>query len=129
MPLANSSVERSRSVSSRRNKSRPPRFCANIQFRSAVRMLPACSRPVGLGAKRTVTLMLKLLAEFVGDGIAPIAAEIFGGDLHPGRRLPTLVLGEIEHALDLLHHLRRMTARHDLGQRQFQLDQAIENVV
>src|SRR6476469_3417517 len=100
MPSANSSVERSRSVSSRRSSSRPPRCRANIQFRSAVRMLPACRRPVGLGAKRTVTLMLELLAELVGYGIAPVAAEILGGDLDPRRRLPAFILGEVEHALD-----------------------------
>ncbi len=112
---ANSSVERSASVSSRRRRKRPPCFRANSQLNSAVRILPACSRPVGLGAKLTVTVIDKLLAEFVGDGIAAVAAEILGGDLHARRRLPALILGEIEHALDLLHHLRRMPARDDLG--------------
>src|SRR5688572_5869249 len=100
MPLANSSVDRSRSVSSRRRMKRPPLARANRSLSSAVRILPAWSRPVGLGAKRTVTLIaLQLLAEFVGDGVAPVAAEILGGDLDARRRLPPLVFGEIEHAL------------------------------
>ena len=57
IPAANSAVERSRSVSSRRSRKLP--FCerANSQLISARRMLPTWSIPVGLGAKRTATLM------------------------------------------------------------------------
>jgi len=39
--------------------------------------------------------------EGVGDGIAPVAAEGAGGDLDPRRRLPSFVLGQIDHAPDL----------------------------
>src|SRR4029079_19159785 len=43
------------------------------------------------------------LAKLIHDGIAAIASEVARGDLHAGRRLTPLVLGEIEQALDLLH--------------------------
>src|SRR5688500_2117573 len=103
MPSANSSVDLSASVSSSLRRKRPS-FCrANIQLRRAVRILPACSRPVGLGAKRTVTLISQLLAKFVGDGITPVAPEILRSDFHAGRGLTPLIFGEIEHPLHLCH--------------------------
>ena len=43
----------------------------------------------------------EILAELIDDRIAAIAAEIPGRNLHAGRGLAALVLGEIEHALDL----------------------------
>ena len=55
MPSAKASVERCTSVSSRRSQNVPPCLRANSQLRMAVRTLPTCRRPVGLGAKRTVT--------------------------------------------------------------------------
>ena len=42
------------------------------------------------------------IPEPVGDGIAAVAAEILLGDLHAGRRLPALVLGDVEQVLDAL---------------------------
>ncbi len=44
--------ERARSRSSIRSRKRPPPERANSQASSAVRRLPRCSRPLGLGAKR-----------------------------------------------------------------------------
>jgi cyclophilin family peptidyl-prolyl cis-trans isomerase len=48
------SLLRSVSVSSIRSTNRPPWCRANSQLNSAVRALPRCSSPVGLGAKRVV---------------------------------------------------------------------------
>jgi hypothetical protein len=48
------SLLRSVSVSSMRNTKRPPWWRANSQLNNAVRALPRCSSPVGLGAKRVV---------------------------------------------------------------------------
>src|SRR5579859_7519493 len=50
----NASVERARSVSSRRSRNLPPTCRAASQQTSAVRILPTCSRPVGEGAKRVM---------------------------------------------------------------------------
>ena len=44
------------SVSSIRSRKRPPAWRAASQLKRAVRALPRCSQPVGLGAKRTVTM-------------------------------------------------------------------------
>ncbi len=57
-----SGVERARSVSSIRSRKTPPFpwICwwrAYSQLNSAVRAPPICRKPVGEGAKRTVTLM------------------------------------------------------------------------
>ncbi|MGE5512334.1 MAG: hypothetical protein ACM31O_13895 [Bacteroidota bacterium] len=46
----------------------PPFFLAKSQFRMAVRTLPMWSLPVGLGAKRTVEAMVKVVVRF-GVGI------------------------------------------------------------
>ena len=46
-------VERATSVSSMRRTNVPPAPRASSQLKSAVRALPTCSCPVGLGAKRT----------------------------------------------------------------------------
>ena len=50
---SDSSVERSASVSSMRRTNVPSWPRASSQLKSAVRALPTCSWPVGLGAKRT----------------------------------------------------------------------------
>src|SRR5882672_10223201 len=44
------------------------------------------------------------IAEAVGDGIAAVAPEIAGSDLDAGRRLPPLVLGDVEQMIDPRHH-------------------------
>src|ERR1700678_4730157 len=46
---------RSTSVSSMRKMKRPPLLRAQRWLKSAVRALPKCREPVGLGAKRVVT--------------------------------------------------------------------------
>ena len=53
MAASDSRVERSTSVSSMRRMNVPPVPRASSQLNSAVRALPTCSWPVGLGAKRT----------------------------------------------------------------------------
>ena len=58
VPLMVTSVdERSRSVSSMRRMNVPPCLRAKSQLKSAVRALPMCRKPVGEGAKRTVTVI------------------------------------------------------------------------
>ena len=52
-----SGVERSRSVSSTRRRNFPPAWRAKSQLKTAARMLPMWTFPVGLGAKRTRTDM------------------------------------------------------------------------
>ena len=52
-PTPTRGVERSRSVSSMRRMNVPPAPRASSQLKSAVRALPTCRWPVGLGAKRT----------------------------------------------------------------------------
>ena len=47
--------DRSRSVSSILSKKRPPWWRANSQLNTAVRAVPMCRVPVGLGANRTLT--------------------------------------------------------------------------
>src|ERR1700761_6873560 len=82
-----------------RSRNLPPSFFANSQFSNAVRALPACSRPVGDGAKRTLTG----IAERIRDGIAAVAAEIARTDLHARRRLAALVFADIEQLFNALH--------------------------
>ena len=55
MLAVNASFERSRSVSSMRRRKAPPLFLANSQLKTAVRAVPMCRVPVGLGARRTRT--------------------------------------------------------------------------
>src|SRR5215469_1084349 len=50
-------VDRVRSVSSMRSRKMPPWCRAKSQLKSAVRALPMCRKPVGDGAKRTVTVI------------------------------------------------------------------------
>src|SRR5688572_14481769 len=45
---------RAKSVSSMRSRKRPPECLASSQLNSAVRALPRCRSPVGLGAKRVI---------------------------------------------------------------------------
>src|SRR5262245_46326749 len=66
-------------------------------------------RAVGLGQLRAG------IAETVDDGIAAIAAEILQRHLDPGSCLPALVLGKMQHALDLHHRLAVEAFRDDLG--------------
>ena len=53
MSFSNASVLRATSVSSRRRTNVPPVCRANRKLNSAVRAVPRCSGPVGLGAMRT----------------------------------------------------------------------------
>ena len=55
MAASDSRVDRSKSVSSMRSTNVPPVRRASSQLKSAVRALPTCSCPVGLGANRTRT--------------------------------------------------------------------------
>src|SRR6267142_3062683 len=50
-------VDRVRSVSSMRSRKMPPWCRAKSQLKSAVRAPPMCRKPVGEGAKRTVTVI------------------------------------------------------------------------
>ena len=51
-----SGVERARSVSSIRRTNLPPQWRAYSQQKSAVRTLPRCRTPIGLGANRVRTV-------------------------------------------------------------------------
>src|SRR5262249_38552859 len=53
MAASDSAVERSTAVSSMGRMKAPSRPRASSQLKSAVRALPTCRLPVGLGAKRT----------------------------------------------------------------------------
>ena len=48
-----SGLLRSLSVSSMRSRKEPPQWRANSQLNTAVRAVPMCRVPVGLGARRT----------------------------------------------------------------------------
>src|SRR5512132_1487056 len=78
---------------------------------------------VGLGQWRAG------IAEAVDDGVAAVAAEIPQRHLDAGGRLPTLVLGKLQHALDLYDGLAIETLLDDLGDRLLALDQTLENLV
>src|SRR5688572_9122552 len=72
MPSANSSVDRSRSVSSSRRMNRPPCLRAHSQLWIAVRILPTWSRPVGAGAKRVTTFIARGLGRGSHWGNGPL---------------------------------------------------------
>src|SRR5438128_323635 len=84
-------------------------------------------RAVGLRQRRAG------IAEAVDDRIAAVAAEIPQRHLDAGRRLPALVLGEVEHARDLHHGLALEAGLDDLCDWLLVLDEplkdAIEHVV
>src|SRR5262245_33813063 len=80
-------------------------------------------RVVGLGQGRAG------IAEAVDDGIAAVAAEILQRHLDAGRRLPALILGDIEHALDLHDRLAVKAVFDDLGDRLFALDQTFQDLI
>src|SRR5215813_12880732 len=80
-------------------------------------------RVVGLGQRRAV------IAEAVDDGIAAVAPEILQRHLDAWRRLPALVLGEIEHALDVHDRLAVEAVLDDLGNRLFAFDQTFEDLI
>src|SRR6516165_5577297 len=80
-------------------------------------------RVVGLRQRRSG------IAEAVDDGVAAVTTEVLQRHLDPGRRLPALILGEIEHALDLHDRLAVETIRNDLGDRLFALHQPFEDLV
>src|SRR5499433_3358413 len=80
-------------------------------------------RVVGLGQRRAG------IAEAVDDGVAAVAAEILERHLDAGRRLPALILGEIEHALDLHDRLAVEAVLDDLGDRLFAFDQTFEDLI
>src|SRR2546423_12065204 len=91
-----SGVDRTRSVSSMRNRNLPPWCRAKSQLKSAVRAPPMCRNPVGEGAKRTTTLIRR------GWGWVPpistlgqrvVAEHLAQADFHnlSGRRVRQLV--------------------------------------
>src|SRR5450755_2046309 len=96
-----------------RRRNWPPAFFANSQFSSAVRALPTCSRPVGDGAKRTLTG----IAECIRDGIAPVAAEVAWADLYARRRLAALIFADIEQMFNAPHRCGIEASRHDVLER------------
>src|SRR5262249_6896434 len=63
-----------------------------------------CFAPGGRGGRDHAVVGLRQrragVAEAVDDRIAAVAAEILERDLDAGRRLPALVFGKVEHALD-----------------------------
>ena len=61
MARSKRSSERAASVSSMRTTKRPPAWRAKRKLYSAVRAVPMWSDPVGLGAKRTLTVWSKLM--------------------------------------------------------------------
>src|SRR5262245_59956021 len=69
------------------------------------------------------------IAEAVDDGVAAVAAEIPQRHLDAGGRLPALVLGKIQHALDLHNGPAIKTLLDDLGDRLLALDQTLEDLV
>src|SRR5215472_16821546 len=69
------------------------------------------------------------IAEAVDDRVAAVAAEILQRHLDAGRRLPALVLGKMQHALDLHDCLAVEAFRHDLGDRLLALDQTFEDLI
>src|SRR5262245_10022079 len=107
---ANSSFERSRSVSSKRSTNWPPDLRAKRQFKMAGRALPHCMRPVGEGAKRTSEVTSALVPEAVDDRIASVATKIAPGDLDAGCRLAAFVLRQVEHVLHAPHQRFRVSA-------------------
>src|SRR5207244_9138715 len=80
-------------------------------------------RAVGLRQRRAG------IAEAVDDRIATVAAEIPQRHLDAGRRLPALVLGEVEHARDLHHRLTVEARLDDFCDRLLTLDQPFEDAV
>src|SRR3989338_8706056 len=107
----NSFLERTRSVSSIRSRNWPPSCRAKSQLNRAVRALPTCRKPVGLGAKRTRTMSVgavlfgfvaalaglpKSLAHLVEEPGLHLAAGGFDQHLH-------LLGGSIERLLALPH--------------------------
>ena len=67
MARSKRSSERAASVSSMRTTKAPPAWRATRKLYSAVRAEPMCSVPVGLGAKRTLTVWSRLM-------VAPLSA-------------------------------------------------------
>src|SRR6185503_1458848 len=65
----------------------------------------------------------------VGDGIAPIAAEIARAELDARCGLAALVFGDIEELLDAFHGRGIEALLDDIVQTHLALDQAFENAV
>src|SRR5262249_12509209 len=92
-----------------------------IRFARRRRVLPQGG--IGLRERRAG------IAEAVDDGVAAVAAEVLQRHLDAGRRLPALILGEIEHALDLHDRLALEAVLDDLRDRLFALDQPFEDLI
>src|SRR5258706_5866376 len=88
------SLVRAASVSSMRSRNRPPRRRASSRLNSAVRTLPRCSSPLGLGAKR-VTTAAAFIFTMLMDVAAPwdefIVTTLFVSDLHLDAAFPAAV--------------------------------------
>src|SRR5262249_31432092 len=69
------------------------------------------------------------IAEAVDDGVSAVAAEILQRHLDPRRRLPALVFGKMQYALDLHDRLAVETFGDDLGDRLLALDQTLEDLI
>src|SRR6266487_6132122 len=80
-------------------------------------------RAVGLGQRCAG------IAEAVDNGVAAVAAEIPQRHLDAGGRLPALVLGEMQHALDLHDRFAIEALLDDLGDRLLALEQTLEDLV
>ena len=75
MACSKRSSERAVSVSSMRTTKAPPAWRANRKLYSAVRAEPMCSVPVGLGAKRTLTVWSRLMVTALSVAAGPPSAE------------------------------------------------------
>ena len=89
--------------------------------RFAFRPCERAHRFVGLRQRRAG------IAEAVDDRIAPVAAEILQRHLHARRRLPALVFGEIEHAVDAAAPCRGRSPPRRCRRRLLALDQPLKD--
>src|SRR5258706_11129000 len=85
--------------------------------------------PPSRGGLTAPFALIPRIAERVGDGIAPVAAEIARADLHTGRRLPALVFADIEKLFDALHGRGVVALGAGILERHLVLDQAFEDAV
>ena len=93
--------------------------------------MPRISPPLPVLSRREIgrSRLRAGIAKTVRNRIAPVAAEIPERHLDARRRLPPLVFGDIEHALDLHHGVAIEPGRDDGGNRLLALDQPLQDLV
>src|SRR5690242_19890856 len=69
------------------------------------------------------------IPERVGNGIAPVAAEIARGDLHPGRRLAAFIFRDIKKLFHPLHRQGIEALGHRVLETHLALDQTFQNAI